>query len=94
MLIESFERARAEVPAEQWLQVRYEDVVAEPRRYIGDIVDFIGLPWTDGFEREFAAYPFEGARVQGFRRDLDSTSLLQLERTIGTTLRAYGYETS
>jgi hypothetical protein len=94
MLIESFERARAEVPASQWMQVRYEDVVAEPRRYIRDISDFIGLPWTDEFEREFAAYPFEAGRVQGFRRDLDPASLHQLENTIGTTLRAYGYETS
>jgi hypothetical protein len=94
MLIEAFERARAEVPDGQWLQVRYEDVVAEPRRHIKAIADFIGLEWTDEFEREFAAYPFEGSRVQGFRRDLDAASLAQLERSIGSTLRAYGYETS
>jgi hypothetical protein len=94
MLIEAFERARAEIPADQWMQVRYEDVVAEPRSHIQSILDFVGLPWTDEFEREFAAYPFEGGRVQGFRRDLDEASLTQLENAIGSTLRAYGYDTS
>ncbi len=94
MLIEAFERARAEVPADQWMQVRYEDVVAEPRRHIKAVAEFMGLDWTGEFEREFAAYPFEASRVQGFRRDLDSASLALLERSIGSTLRAYGYETS
>ncbi|HUZ70765.1 MAG TPA: sulfotransferase [Candidatus Saccharimonadales bacterium] len=94
MLIEAFERARDAIPADQWLEVRYEDVVAEPRRHIESILDFVGLPWSDEFEREFAAYPFEGGRVQGFRRDLDQASLVQLENAIGPTLRAYGYDTS
>ena len=94
LLIEAFERARAEVPAEQWMEVRYEDVVAEPRRHIKSIVDFIGLPWSNEFEREFAAYPFDGGRVQGFRRDLDPGSLMQLETAIGSTLRKYGYDLS
>jgi Sulfotransferase family len=92
LLIESFERARAEVPADQWMQVRYEDVVAKPGRYLREIVDFIGLPRTDEFERDIDAYPFESGRVQGFRRDLDDTNLALLERTIGSTLQAYGYE--
>ena len=76
------------------MEVRYEDVVAEPRRHIKSIVDFIGLPWSDEFEREFAAYPFDGGRVQGFRRDLDPGSLMQLETAIGSTLRKYGYDLS
>lgn len=93
MLIESFERAHAEVPDSQWMQVRYEDVVAEPRRHLEAVLDFMGLPWTDEFEREFARYPFEGSRVQGFQRDLGPDSIAQLEATIGATLRAYGYDT-
>jgi Sulfotransferase family len=92
MLIEAFERARADVPAEQWLQVRYEDVVAEPRRHLEAILEFLGLPWTEEFEAEFAPYPFEAARVQSFRRDLDQETLAKMEHAIGPTLRAYGYD--
>ncbi|MHB8488108.1 MAG: sulfotransferase family protein [Candidatus Dormibacteria bacterium] len=92
LLIEAFERARAEVPQDQWMQVRYEDVVAEPGRYLREIVDFIGLPRSDEFERDIDAYPFEPGRVQGFRRDLDDANLALLELTIGSTLQAYGYE--
>ena len=92
LLIEAFEQARAEVPSDQWMEVRYEDVVAEPSRHLREIADFIGLARSDDFERDLDAYPFEPGRVQGFRRDLDASSLALLERTIGSTLQAYGYE--
>ena len=94
LLIEAFERARAEVPADQWMQVRYEDVIADPRRHVGAMLDFIGLQWTPDFERQFAGYPFVGGRLEGFRRDLDAASLAALERTIASTLRSVGYQTS
>jgi hypothetical protein len=76
------------------MQVRYEDVIADPRRQVGAMLDFIGLPWTEDFERQFANYPFVSGRVEGFRRDLDAASLAILERTIAPTLRSLGYETS
>jgi len=57
-----YEVARSQVPSSQWLQVRYEDVVAEPRKHIAGILDFSGLTWTDEFERAFAAYPFEASQ--------------------------------
>jgi hypothetical protein len=46
LLIEAFEQARAEVPSDQWMEVRYEDVVAEPSRHLREIADFIGLVTT------------------------------------------------
>jgi hypothetical protein len=94
LLIEAFERARAEVPPGQWMQVRYEDVIADPRRHVGAMLDFVGLQWTADFERQFVGYPFVGGRVEGFRRDLDADSLAALERTIASTLRSVGYQTS
>jgi Sulfotransferase family len=94
ILIEAFERARAAVPADQWMQVRYEDVIADPRREIGAMLDFIGIPWTPDFERQFARYPFVSGRVEGFRRDLDAASLAALESAIAPTLRSVGYESS
>jgi hypothetical protein len=93
ILIEAFERARAAVPVAQWMQVRYEDVIADPRRQVGAMLDFIGLPWTADFERQFVSYPFVSGRVDGFRRDLDAASLTVLERAIAPTLRSLGYET-
>ena len=94
VLIEAFERARALVPDDQWMQVRYEDVVADPRRQIGAMLDFVGLPWNADFERQFAKYPFAGGRVEGFRRDLDAGSLATLEQTIAPTLQSAGYTIS
>ena len=94
MLIEAFERARLAVPADQWMQVHYEDVIADPRRHVGAMLDFIGLQWTTDFERQFTKYPFVTGRVQGFRRDLDAGSLAALEKAIEPTLRSLGYETT
>ena len=94
MLIEAFERARAEVPVSQWMQVRYEDVVAEPRRHIREIVDFIGLPWTDEFEHEFAAYPFEAVAFRASAVTWTLPPCVSSRPPSASTLRAYGYETS
>ena len=91
LLIDAYEVARSQVPSSQWLQVRYEDVVAEPRKHIAGILDFSGLTWTDEFERAFAAYPFEGSRIDGFRRDLDPASVALLEQSLAPTLRSFGY---
>mgnify|MGYP001793683181 CR=1 FL=1 len=74
-----------QVPSSQWLRVRYEDVVAEPRKHIGDILDFSGLRWTDEFEREFAPYPFEASRVDGFRRHPDPASVPPLAQPPAAT---------
>jgi hypothetical protein len=93
ILIDAFEVARSQIPPSQWLQVRYEDVVAEPRKHIADIVDFSGLTWTDDFERAFAQYPFEASRIDGFRRDLDPASVALLEHSLAATLHSLGYAT-
>jgi hypothetical protein len=94
LLIDAFDEARSQIPSSQWLRVRYEDVVAQPRQHIADIVAFSGLTWTDEFERAFAEYPFEGSRVDGFRRDLDPGNVALLERSLGERLRSFGYAAS
>jgi Sulfotransferase family len=94
ILLDAFDTARSLMPPSQWLRVRYEDVVADPRAQVGEILDFSGLQWTDEFERAFAAYPFEVSRVDGFRRDLDPASVELLEHSLGTRLEALGYAPS
>jgi len=92
ILIEALERARAAVPPAQWLETRYEDVIAEPRAQIASVLDFMELDWTAEFENSFTRYPFEARRVDAFRRDLDPANLALLERTLASTLIAYGYD--
>ncbi len=92
MLMEAFDEARAAFPADQWLDVRYEDVLADPRRSYGRMLDFLGLDWSPEFEAGLARHRFEESRVSGYLRDLDERSLALMERSIGDTLERWGYE--
>ncbi|WP_432862883.1 sulfotransferase family protein [Microbispora rosea] len=89
--MDAFETARAAVPAEQWLEVRYEDLLADPRKHVGAVLDFLGLSWTPQFERGFARHTFRAGRLDAFRRDLTPDQLALLNRCLSAHLRRYGY---
>jgi len=91
MLIDASERAKAEVPIAQWLDVRYEDVVAEPVRTLETILAFLGLPWTDAFEKGFARYTFRTSRTEAYRDELSAFDVDALERSLAGHLERLGY---
>jgi hypothetical protein len=93
VLLEAFEASRAEIPADRWLDVRYEDFVAEPRERMTDMLGFLGLPWNETFERGFATHAFSPGRTDAFRRDLGIHDLAMLEAAISPELRRLGYLT-
>jgi hypothetical protein len=87
---------------------RYEDIVADPRRELGSMLRFLGLPdepavadgWgnSEGIPRREYAWkaralrPITPARVGLFRRELTAAQVSVLERFGGTALSALGYE--
>jgi hypothetical protein len=87
---------------------RYEDIVADPRRELGGILRFLGLPdepavaegWgnTEGVpEREYAwkaraLEPITTDRVGLFRRELTPAQVAVLERLGGSALLSLGYD--
>lgn len=88
LLMDASDRARAEVPPERWLTVRYEDIVADPRGRIGELLAHLGLDWTPEFETGFGRYSIESARTDAFRRDLADTDLKAMEDAL-TGSRAF-----
>ncbi len=86
---------------------RYEDIVASPRRELGAILRFLGLPYepdvAEGFgnregvpEREDAwkaraLQPITAARVGRFRRELNPDQIGILERLGREALPSLGY---
>jgi hypothetical protein len=88
--IDAFERARRAVPADQWTEVRFEEVVADPRACFRSLLDFVGLAWTPAFEAGFVRYRFRPTR--SFRGDLSPANLARLERVLAGHLGTYGYE--
>ena len=91
LLMDAFDAARNSIAPQQWLDVRYEDVLAEPRKQVARMLEFLGLDWSRRFEAGFGRYRFEHGRSAAFRRDLDPTNLALLERSLAGRLLAYDY---
>lgn len=91
LLMEAYDQARSHVPADQWVRVRYEEIVAEPRDRLAGVLAGVGLDWTPDFERGFARYDFSDRRADAFRADLSVSELAQLEAVVGSRLVELGY---
>ncbi|WP_165495483.1 sulfotransferase family protein [Actinomadura roseirufa] len=91
LLMDSYETARAALPADAWLEVRYEDVLTDPRGQLKTILEFLGLTWTPGFERGFARHTFSPARAAAFRRDLSAAQQAELDRSLEPHLTRFAY---
>ncbi|GII62478.1 hypothetical protein Skr01_25630 [Sphaerisporangium krabiense] len=91
ILMDAYERARTGVPAHQWLEVRYEDLIEDPRGRMTAILQFLGLPWTSRFDHGFGRHRFEDGRADAFRRDLTPAQLALLNRSLGPYLVERGY---
>ncbi|GAA4559992.1 sulfotransferase family protein [Planotetraspora kaengkrachanensis] len=93
LLMDAFEVARTTVPSDLWFEVRYEDLLADPRKHMDMILEFLGLPWTKGFERGLARHEFSPGRADAFRKDLSREQLALLEYSLASHLHRYGYAT-
>ncbi|MCW2876627.1 MAG: Sulfotransferase family protein [Sphaerisporangium sp.] len=91
ILMDAYKLTRAGVPAHLWLEVRYEDLIADPRKQARVILEFLDLPWTSSFERGFGRHTFMAGRVDAFRRDLTPGQVEQLNRSLGPHLAELGY---
>src|SRR5207248_2033292 len=70
VLMRAFDRARDAVPADRWLELRYEDVVADPRGQLERLLAHVALDWSPEFERQFARIAWTSARRDAFREEL------------------------
>jgi hypothetical protein len=93
LLVDACDQARAVVPEDQWLEVRYEDITAQPRDTFATMLRFCGLEWRDEFERGLGRHRLSAGRVDAYRRDLDPGELARMTEAIAPTLEAHGYDT-
>jgi hypothetical protein len=85
MLMDASDRARAELPAQRWLTVRYEDLVAAPHDSVAALLSHLGLEWTAEFEKGFGRYTFEASRTDAYLRDLAPADLAAMEDVLSGT---------
>jgi hypothetical protein len=90
--MDAYAMARAQVPGEQWLDVRFEDVLEDPWTRFKEMIEFIGLKPSPTFDKAVARTAFQTDRRDTFRRHLDSNTLTLVEKVLGGHLKRWGYE--
>ena len=91
LLLDAFDLAALPIVAERWLEVRYEDLLAEPRAVMTRVLDHHGRAWTPTFERSFARYRFDAAAATRFRTALAPADLDRLTASLAAHLDRRGY---
>lgn len=91
ILMDAHEAARAQVPEGRWLDVRYEDFIAQPRERTEELLGFLGLEWTPAFEAGFRKYRFDAGRREAYRADLGIHDVALLDGALKPVLERYAY---
>jgi hypothetical protein len=91
MLMRAYESAREATPADHWLDVRYEDVLADPRQEFGRILGFLGLDWSPAFEEGFARNTIESHRASPWVTELTPAQVTAIEAVLAEPMAHWGY---
>lgn len=90
IMMNAMEKAKQSLPAENLLEIRYEDFAGDPLGTIRHVTDFCGLPWTGRFERTLRRYSVSTANGK-WRQDLTPAQQVILQDVLHDTLARYGY---
>ena len=90
-LMEAFDAARAALPEDSWLELRYEDVTADPGPAFERLLNHAGLGRTPEFQRALASFQFTRSRADAYRSELGSRDLELLDEALAPQLAQYGY---
>jgi len=89
------ERDRQAIPADRFVEVRYEDFVADPQAHLRRIAERCDLRWDGPAQRRLGAPAARlalGERNDAWKRRFSAADLERLMPIIGPTLRRYGYD--
>jgi hypothetical protein len=92
IVMDAYAEARALVPRDQWLDIRFEDVLADPHSRFSEMLEFMGLEEDGTFAAALARTRFSADRRDTFRRDLDPATIAKLEASLADHLRLWGYD--
>jgi hypothetical protein len=91
LLLDAFDEAAGSLPAHRWLEVKYEDVVANPSGAFNEMREFAGLKPSGSFSSAVAGMTFDPGRVAAYRKDLGDETVEVLTRSLATHLARRGY---
>ena len=91
MLMNAFEDARSLTPADQWLDVRYEDLLLDPVSTCKQMLEFLGLEWDAEFQAGFERQHITAGRKHAYRDELTAAQLRGVEQVLAEPLARWGY---
>lgn len=91
VLMDAFQDSEAAIPAEQWLNVRYEDFVEDPRREVQRVLAFAGMDWTATFERLFTNHSVKAERRFAYLHELGRLEIDRISKSLSSHLLKWGY---
>jgi hypothetical protein len=91
---ESWDRLRPRLKPEQYIEVRYEELVTEPERVLTQICEFLGLPYEPKMmDLSDTTYEPPSARFANqWRRSMSPRDIRLVESRVGPMMAARGYE--
>lgn len=91
---ESWDRLRPRLRPEQFIEVRYEDLVTEPERVLTQICEFLGLPFEPQMMdlRGTTYEPPSPRFANQWRRGMSARDVQLIEARVGPMMVARGYE--
>jgi Sulfotransferase family len=108
--VDEARRAARRLDADQWFELRYEDLVADPQPWLTKMCEFLDVPYdaamtapqelADVAVPKFKTWhkrthaPVSTERVQSWRQRLTAEELALCEAALGSRLESYGYELS
>jgi len=91
MLMDVIESECSLLPEERLLRIRYDEIIRDSTGVMQRAADFCGLPWTDSFARHVQSEPVSDMDTK-WTRQLSEPDREILQRSIGSTLRKYGFD--
>jgi LPS sulfotransferase NodH len=91
LLMDAAADAAAQVPASRWIEVRYEDLVADPTAFVDRLALDLGIHDQTELRRAARRLDLRPARVDAWRGDLTPEDRRRLDDLLGAELTARGY---
>ena len=91
MLMGAYANACTTHPPGQWLDLRYEDLIADPRKELMRTLEFLGLDWSPAFEKGFGRHALHGGRGDAYRSELTPLQIGEVEAVLRESLMEWGY---
>lgn len=79
------------IPTSRYLQLRYEDLTADPEATLRQVLDFIALDWSPRFEQFFQSFDVRDSNVK-FGTQLTKAQIRVIERITRPLAASLGYE--